>query len=184
MRRRSRFLASCACATVVALVVLAGCGSSSGSSGGSSGTSSTTGGSASTTGKKIDVCKIITPADAQTVIGGPVEVQAPAGTEGLSSGVCIYRATGGGIRVSLLQVRVYPGPQFYGDKALGDTKSIDISGTDKAFIREAAGGKTIDVQFVKDGKTGAINFTDTGATASADAATNVQAVAQKLADAI
>jgi hypothetical protein len=182
MRPRAGFVAS---ATVVTAIVLAGCGSSSGSSGGGSKTSSTTGAAkSSTAGKKIDVCSIITPADAQKVIGGPVEVQAPAGTEGLSSGGCIYRATGGGIRVSLLQVRVYPGPQFYGDKALSDTKSIDLSGTDKAFVREAAGGKTIDVQFVKDGKTGAINFTDTGATASADAAANVQAVAQKLADAI
>ena len=181
MRPRSRFAASVA---VLGLVVLAGCGSSSGSSGGSSSTSSTTGSGSSTASKKIDVCKIITPADAEKVIGGPVVVQAPAATEGLSSGVCIYKASGGGIRVSLLQVRVYPGPQFYGEKALPDTKSIDITGADKAFVRDAAGGKTIDVQFVKDGKTGAINFTDTGATAPTDATANVQAVAQKLADAI
>jgi hypothetical protein len=111
-------------------------------------------------------------------------VQPPAATEDLSSGVCIYKASGGGIRVSLLQVRVYPGPQFYGDKALPDTKSIDITGADKAFVRDADGGKTIDVQFVKNGATGAINFTDTGGTSSPDAAANVQAVAQQLADAI
>jgi hypothetical protein len=181
MRQSTRFVAS---VSVLTLITLAGCGSSSGSSGGSSGTTAPSGSGGSTASKKIDVCKIVTPADAQKVIGGPVEVQAPAGTEGLSSGVCIYRGTGGGIRVSLLQVRVYPGPQFYGDKALSDTKSIDISGADKAFVRDAAGGKTIDVQFVKDGKTGAVNFTDTGATAQTDAAANVQAVAQKLADGI
>jgi hypothetical protein len=181
MRPRSGWATSVA---VLALGVLAGCGSSSGSSGGSSSTSSTTGSGSSTASTKIDVCRIITPADAEKVIGRPVAVQAPAATEGLSSGVCIYRATGGGIRVSLLQVRVYPGPQFYGDKALPDTKSIDITGADKAFVREADGGRTIDVQFVKHGTTGAINFTDTDATASSEAAGSVQAVAQKLADAI
>jgi hypothetical protein len=185
MRQNSRIVAAVA---VGALVVLAGCGSSSGSSsggasGGSSATSATSAGNASGT-KKIDVCKIITPADAQKVVGGPVEVQAPSGGEGLASGVCIYKATGGGIRVSLLQVRVYPGPQFYGETAIPGAKSIDISGTDKAFVREAAAGKTVDVQFVKDGKTGAINFTDTGSTPSDATVTNVQAVAQKLADAI
>jgi len=183
MRPRSRLAASVA---VLGLVVLAGCGSSSGSSGGSSGTSSTTGSGGSTASTKVDVCRIITPADAEKVIGGPVVVQAPAATEGLSSGVCLYKASGGGIRVSLLQVRVYPGPQFYGDKALPDTKSIDITGADKAFafVRESAGGRTVDVQFVKHGQTGAINFSDTDATAPTDATADVQAVAQKLADAI
>ena len=184
MRPNARIGAAVA---VASLVVLAGCGSSSGSS--SSGSTkppaaSGGSGSGSGSGKKIDVCKIINTEDAATVVGGPVEVQPPAGSEGLSTGVCIYKATGGGIRVSLLQVRVYPGPQFYGEDALPNTKSIDIAGTDKAFVRSAAGGKTIDVQFVKDGQTGAINFTDTGATAPAAAVDNVKAVAEKLAAAI
>jgi hypothetical protein len=176
-------------AALVALgvIAIAGCGSSSGSSSGASTkTSSTTGGASgsASSGKKIDVCKIITPADAEKVAGGPVEVQSPSGTESLASGVCIYKATGGGIRVSLLQVRVYPGPQFYGEKALPDTQSIDLSGTDKAFVRSAAGGKTVDVQFVKNGKTGAVNFTDTASTNSASAETAVEDVAQKLANAL
>ncbi len=170
-------------AVAVALVVLAGCGSSSGStSSRSSGTSSTSGAGAAST--KIDVCKIITPADAEKVVGGPVTTQAPAGGEGLSSGVCIYKAAGGGIRVSLLQIRVYPGPQFYGEKALPNAKSTDIAGTDKAFVRTSGGGKSIDVQFVKDGKTGTINFVDTAVTPSDATAANVEDVAQKLADAI
>src|SRR3954468_17272384 len=132
MRQSTRFAAS---VSVLTLIALAGCGSSFGSSGGSSGTTapSRSGGSGSGK-KKIDVCKIVNTEDAATVGGGPVEVQAPSGTESLSSGVCIYRGTGGGIRVSLLQARVYPGPQFYGDKALSGTKSIDISGADKAFV--------------------------------------------------
>ena len=182
MRPNARIGAAVA---VASLVVLAGCGSSSGSS--SSGSTkppaaSGGSGSGSGSGKKIDVCKIINTEDAATVVGGPVEAQDPAGSEGLSSGVCIYKATGGGIRVSLLQVRVYPGPQFYGEDALPNTKSIDIAGTDKAFVRSAAGGKTIDVQFVKDGQTGAINFTDTASTASEDTTiANVETVARKLA---
>ena len=178
MRPTSRFVAGGA---LLAGIALAGCGSSSG---GSSGTPAKSGGDGSTADKKIDVCSIITPADAEKVIGGPVEAQPPASSEGPSSGVCIYKATGGGIRVSLLQVRVYPGPQFYGEDALSDTKSIDIAGTDKAFIRQAAGGKNTDVQFVKDGQTGAINFTDTAATAPPDVAANVEAVATELAAAI
>jgi hypothetical protein len=171
---------------VLGVVAIAGCGSSSGSSGASTKSSSpsdaASGGSAS--GSKVDVCKIITPADAEKVVGGPVEVQPPSSAEPLASGVCIYKSTGGGIRVSLLQVRVYPGPQFYGEKALPDTTSIDLSGTDKAFVRTATGGKTVDVQFVKDGKTGAVNYTDTAASNSSSAATAVEAVAQKLADAL
>jgi hypothetical protein len=180
MRSNPRIFAALVAAVLVAL---AGCGSSSGSPSSDSGTPLTSG-SGSSANKKIDVCTIITPADAEKVVGGPVEEQAPAGSDGLSSGVCIYKATGGGIRVSLLQVRVYPGPQFYGEQALPNTSSIDIDGADKAFVREAAGGKTVDVQFVKDGKTGAINFTDTGTTAPDAAVTNVEAVAQKLADAL
>src|SRR3954454_16572579 len=160
---------------------MAGCGSSGSSSKGAGTASSTSG--ASGTSKKIDVCKIITPADAEKVVGGPVEERPASGTESLASGVCIYKATGGGIRVSLLQVRVYPGPQFYGEQALSDTKSIDIAGTDKAFVRSAAGGKTVDVQFVKNGKTGTVNFTDTG-NANPDATLSaVEDLAGKLADA-
>jgi hypothetical protein len=166
-----------------AALALGACGSSGGSSSSGGGaTSSATGGSG---GGKIDVCKIITVADAEQVIGGPAEEQSPAGTERLASGVCLYRATGQGIRVSLLQVRVYPGPQFYGEKALSGTKSVDIPGTDKAFERTAAGGSTVDVQFVKDGKTGVVNFTDTGSTASPETTLgNVEDVAKKLAAAI
>jgi len=176
-------------AAFVALGVLAiaGCGSSSGSSSSASTKpSGTTGGTsaASSGGKKIDVCTIITPADAEKVAGGPVEAQAPSSAEPLSSGVCIYKATGGGIRVSLLQVRVYPGPQFYGAQLLPDTKSIDLSGTDKAFVRTGSGGKSVDVQFVKDGKTGAVNFTDTANPNGDSTVNNVEAVAQKLADAL
>src|SRR6476619_1077691 len=104
MRRNARIGAAVA---VAALVILAGCGSSSGSSSSSSTTTSAvTGGSASGSGKQqIDVCKIITPADAEKVVGGPVEAQASAGSEGLTSGVCIYKGTGGGIAVKLLQIR-------------------------------------------------------------------------------
>jgi hypothetical protein len=119
------------------------------------------------------------------VVGGAVEEQEPAGAEGLASGVCIYKASGGGIRVSLLQVRVYPGPQFYGERALDHTRSIDIAGTDKAFVRSAAGGRTVDVQFVKDGRTGTINYTDTGNTAPEETTVRaVEGVAEKLAAAI
>jgi hypothetical protein len=182
MRSTTRIFVVLASAGVL---TLSGCGSSSGSSSTGAKTSGSTSAGAATKGEQIDVCKIITAADAAKVVGGPAEVQAPSGTEGLASGVCIYKASGGGIRVSLLQVRVYPGPQFYGEKALPNTKSLDLAGTDKAFVRSAAGGKTVDVQFVKHGKTGTINYTDTGSTApEATTVTNVEDVAKKLAAAI
>lgn len=181
MGSKRRFLAAVA---GLAAVVLAGCGSSSGLTSGDSRPSPTNGGDASSgSNSKIDVCKIITPADAQKVVGGPVAVQTPSSTESLASGVCTYKATGGGIRVSLLQVRVYPGPQFYGEQAGPNTKSLDLDGTDKAFVRETAGGKRVDVQFVKDDTTGTINF-DAETKAPDAAVKSVEAVAQKLADAI
>ena len=181
MRPTTRNLAAL---VVVGAVAFAGCGSSSGSS--SSGDAKmSSDGSSSTGGKKIDVCKIITADDAATVVGGTAEVQAPSGTEGFASGVCIYRASGGGTRVRLLQVRVYPGPQFYGEKELQDTEAIEIRGADKAFVRSVAGGKSVDVQFVKAGKTGVVNFTDTGSTAPGDGTlSNVEDVARKLAAAL
>jgi len=166
----------------LAVLLLAACGSSSGSaSGDGSGTSSSTGSGDSK--QTIDVCKIVTASDAEQVVGGPVEEQEPAGTERLTSLFCIYRATTEGIRVSLLQVRVYPGPQFYGEDALPGAESIEIEGADKAFVRSGGKGKTIDVQFVKDGQTGTVNFTNTG-TPAADAEKSVEAVAQTLADGI
>jgi hypothetical protein len=166
-------------------LAVAGCGSSSGSSSnGTKSTSSTSSGGTSGASKKIDVCKIITAADAQKLMGGPAQEQAPSGAEPLASGVCIYKANGGGIRVRLLQVRVYPGPQFYGAQLLADTQSIDIAGTDKAFVRSAFGGKTVDVQFVKNGKTGAVNFTDTGNPTPDASVSGVEDVAKKLAASI
>jgi hypothetical protein len=179
MRPTSRLLVASA---VVALVASA-CGSSSGSSSGTG--TKITGGGSGTSRPSIDVCRIITAADAAKVVGGPAVVQAPPATEALASGVCIYKAKGEGIRVSLLQVRVSPGPQFYGEKALPNTRSIDIRDTDKAFVRSAAGGKAVDVQFVKNGRTGTVNYTDTASTASERTTiANVEAVATKLAAAI
>jgi hypothetical protein len=181
MHRHPRTLAV---AAALAAALLAGCGSSSGSSSdGGSDTSAGSGGRDSDSAQTIDVCKIVTASDAEKVIGGPVEEQAPAGTERLTSGVCIYRATTGGIRVSLLQVRVYPGPQFYGEDALPGAESIELEGTDKAFVRSSGKGRSIDVQFVKDGKTGTVNFTDTGTT-NPSAEKSVETVAQTLADGI
>jgi hypothetical protein len=166
-----------------AVLLLAACGSSSGSSSDGGSGNSMRVGERTSDEKTIDVCKIVTAADAEKVIGGPVEVQEPAGTERLASGVCIYRATTSGIRVSLLQVRVYPGPQFYGEDALPGAESIDIEGAEKAFVRSSGRGKTIDVQFVKDGQTGTVNFTNTG-TPTAGSEQSVEAVAQTLADGI
>lgn len=173
---------------LVLMVGLAACGSSSGSKGGSdSGSSSNTSSSGSSTKKSIDVCKIITAADAEKVFGGPAKEQAPAGTEGLASGVCIYKEDGTGIRVNLLQIRVYPGPQFYGEKVFPNAKSIDVDGADKAFENvktTGAGAASIDIQFVKDDQTGTINYVATGGADPSTALPALEDIANKLANGI
>ncbi len=183
--RSTRATAGLALALTIAL---AACGSSSGSENGSdAGSSSNPSSSGSSAKKSIDVCKIVTPADAEKVFGGPAKEQAPAGTEALATGVCIYKADGTGIRVNLLQVRVYPGPQFYGERVFKKATPIDVDGADKAFenVKTSGGGTTnIDIQFVKDGQTGTINYVVTGGADPSTAVSALEDIANELANGI
>ena len=111
--------------------------------------------------------------------------EAPAGSELSTKGVCLYKKDTTDIAVNLLQVRVYGGPQFYGASIFPDHKTIDVTGASKAFlsVKKAPGGtaQTFDIQFVKGGQTGAVNYV---ATKGADEATVVpalKAIANKLA---
>jgi hypothetical protein len=174
-------------------VTLAACGSSSGSSAGGSSTSGGTKASGSTTGKtsgsgKLDICAIITPADAEKVFGGPAKQQAPTSSELKLSSACIYKKDTTDIAVNLLQVRVYDGPQFYGASIFPKRRSVKVSGADESFlsVKTVPGGtaQTFDLQFVKNDRTGAINYV---ATKGADEATVVPAltaIANKVAAAI
>jgi hypothetical protein len=161
----------------IACAALAACGSSSGSK--SSGSSSDTKSSSNPTTSskdKIAVCKIITPEAAATVVGSPAKEEAPSGPELATAGVCIYKRDTTDIAVNLLQARVYNGPQFYGERIFPDAKTITVKGADKAFLNiktAGAGAANYDLQFVKNGKTGALNYT---ATKGADEATTTPAL--------
>ncbi len=163
--------------------VLAACGSSGGSA--SSGTSKPP--SSSSSAAKVDVCRIITPADAATVVGSPAKTEPTSGPELSTQGVCIYKKDTTDIGVNLLQVRVYGGPQFYGERIFPDAKSIKVKGADKAFlsVKTAPGGAaTYDLQFVKDGRTGALNYTATKGADESTTTAAMESVANQLAAAL
>ncbi len=164
-------------ATGVALLTLAACGSSGGSN------AATPPSSAEVVGVK-DLCTVITPADAVSVFGAPGTAQPSSGsTKGLS-GACLYKKDGTAPTVDLLQVRVYDGPQFYGEKLFKHPEPVEIVGADRAFERVGTakgGATTYDLQFLKDGKTGAINYVATGGTSSTASSAALRSVADKLA---
>jgi hypothetical protein len=166
----------------LAAVALAACGSSGGSTSGGSGSSAAKNpSSTSASGQKIAVCKIITADDAATVVGTPAKEEPSSAPELATAGVCIYKKDTTEIGVNLLQVRVYNGPQFYGEKIFPNAEPIKVKGADKAFlsVKTADGGAVnYDLQFVKDGRTGALNYT---ATKGADESTTTPAM-QNLAD--
>jgi|GEM_PF-4409976 hypothetical protein len=160
-------------------VVLAACGSSATpKSDSQASTTSKPSGSASTS---KDLCTVITADDAATVFGESAQIKTSPSAEPLVSGLCLYHHEGDDFTVrNLLQIRIYPGEQFYGEKLFPKKKSLSGIG-DKAFEDVNATTHKVEIQFVKDGKTGTINYT-TGA--SADIESRVPAlvaVAKKLA---
>lgn len=148
------------------LLVLAACGSSGGES--SPNSDGTTGSSTAPTEKagkgkgKVDVCAVITAVDAAALFGESAEVQTSPSPEPLVSGLCIYSHPGDPLDVrNLLQVRVYPGEQFYGERLFPN--ATKLKGFDaKGFVEVNPKAHKIDLQFVKGGRTGVIAYT-TGA---------------------
>lgn len=171
----------------IACAALAACGSSSGSSGSKSSGSDSSSTTGSGSGGKVAVCSIITADDAATVVGSPAKEEAPSGPELATKGVCIYKKDTTDIAVNLLQVRVYNGPQFYGEKIFPNAKTIKVKGADKAFLNiktADAGAANYDLQFVKDGQTGALNYTATQGADQTSTSSAMQKLADKLAAAI
>lgn len=171
----------------IACAALAACGSSSGSSGSKSSGSDSSSTTGSGSGGKVAVCSIITADDAATVVGSPAKEEAPSSPELATKGVCIYKKDTTDIGVNLLQVRVYKGPQFYGEKIFPNAKTIKVKGADKAFlnVKTADGGAAnYDLQFVKDNQTGVLNYTATQGTDEASTSSAMQKLADKLAAAI
>ncbi len=142
-----------------------GCGSSSGSSGAGDGSTSTSSTSrrestapAGGSGEIKDLCTVITAADAATVFGQSAQETEASDADPLVSGVCLYRFAGDDpTGRNLLQIRTYPGPQFYGDGLYPQRQSLSGLGT-KAFKVVNPAARTISIQFVKDGTTGTIDY--------------------------
>lgn len=134
--------------------------------------------------KGSDLCAVITAADAATVFAESAQSGPAPGPEPLATGVCIYRHDGDDLKIrNLLQVRVYPGPQFYGERLFPKKTSLSGIGS-RAFEAVNFRSHKVEIQFVQHGKTGAVNYT---AGAGVDVAARepaVLAIAKKLAAAM
>ena len=166
------------------LVIVTGCGSSTGSK--SSGpqrpvtsSSATEGGTANA--KPKDLCAVITPADAAELFGETAESTASSGAERLVSGLCLYRHAGDELNVrNLLQIRTYPGAQFYGERLFPKRRAVAGLGT-KAFEDVNTVAHKVVIQLVKGGSTGIVDYS-TGAAVDVRSRTAiVRKLAKKLA---
>ena len=164
---------------VAMAAMLAACGSSSASK--PSSQASTTTKTAGTTSAPKSLCPVITADDAATVFGESAQATESSSSEPLVSGVCIYHHEGDDFTVrNLLQVRVYPREQFYGERLFPKKKSLTGIG-DKAFQDVNTTTHKVEIQFVKDGKTGTVNYT-TGASGDIESRVpELVVIAKKLA---
>jgi hypothetical protein len=169
-------------ALVAASVILAACGGSGSRDSGDGG--STPSGTRDAIGDsaQVDVCSIVTAEDAQTVFGSPARTRDATGTVGGAIGICLYEGVDDPATLRNL-LRVYGGQEYYGEQTFPDAQPVDGIGG-RAFASVNAGGGVVDVQFVKDGRTGVVSYS---AGPEVDVQTRVdavEAVARKLADAI
>ena len=164
---------------VATAAMLAACGSSSASKPSSQG--STTSKSAGKTSAPKSLCTVITADDAATVFGEPAQATESSSAEPLVSAVCIYHHAGDALTVrNFLQVRIYPGEQFYGERVFPNRKSLTGIG-EKAFEVVKNARHTVDVQFVKDGKTGTVNYSAGSAVDVESRVPDLVVIAKKLA---
>jgi hypothetical protein len=111
---------------------------------------------ASTAARDVpDPCGLVTTADAASLFGEQARTGQDASPVDLGRS-CIYENADSddlGRVGHLLQVRVFPGEQFFSTATFDDEQRLDGLG-DRAFVRSGAGALAgVDVQFVKDGKT-------------------------------
>ena len=180
-------LSRTALAVAVAAVLLAACGggsSSKSSSSSTSGGSTTTKGSTSS-GKALSdaaLCKIITADDAAKVFGEPAQQKPPAGVAPGASAQCLYDNPNDGLSVrNLLQVRVYPRPQYYGEKIYPGAQSLSGLG-DKAFVSTQGAMHAVEIQFMQNGRTVSINYSAGPTVNTASKVAELEAIAHKVSD--
>jgi hypothetical protein len=102
-----------------------------------------------------DPCVLVTADDAASLFGEAARTGTDTSPVDLGRS-CIYENADSddlGQVGHLLQVRVFPGEQFFSTATFDDERSLDGLG-DRAFVRSGQGALAgVDVQFVKDGKT-------------------------------
>jgi hypothetical protein len=107
-----------------------------------------------------DACALVTVDDASELFGEDAAQQDDVSPVDIGVS-CLYGNAGEdavGTVKHLLQVRVFEGEQFYGADAFDDEEDLEGLG-DKAFVRNTEGALGgVEVQFVQDGKTVALNY--------------------------
>jgi hypothetical protein len=101
-------------------------------------------------------CRLIGESDATSFLGAPATQVQAAATAGESS-TCFWTADSAANQGQFLQVRVYDDETHYGITQFKDAKPVSGLG-EKAFVSVGPAGADIDVQFVKGGKTFAVNY--------------------------
>ena len=178
------FVAVRAVAVLGVVVVAAGCGSSTASKTSSPSTppsTSSAGASSTKNAEPKDLCTVITAADAAALFRESAEPTPSSGAEQLVSGLCLYHHPGDDLTTrNLLQIRTYPGVQFYGERLFPKRRAVSGLGM-KAFEDVNTTTHKVVIQFVKNRSTGIVDYS-TGVGVDVRTRTAmVQTLAKKLA---
>ena len=124
---------------------------------------------------------MITPTDAAGLFEESAEPTSSSGAEKLVSGLCLYHHPGDNLTVrNLLQIRTYPGEQFYGERLFPKRTAISGLGS-RAFEDANTTSHKVVIQFVKGGVTGVIDYSTGAGVDVRSRASAVRKLAKKLA---
>ena len=124
---------------------------------------------------------MITPTDATGLFEESAEPTSSSGAEKLISGLCLYHHPGDDLTVrNLLQIRTYPGGQFYGERLFPNRRAISGLGS-RAFEDVNTTAHKVVIQFVKGGATGVVDYSTGAGVDVRTRASAVLALAKKLA---
>ena len=100
-------------------------------------------------------CTLVGQADADAFFGSPATQMQSTGTDAAS--ICIWTVDDAGAPGPIMQVSSFDDESHFAIKDFAKAKPVDGLG-EKAFVATDRAGATIDVQFVKGGKTFAVNY--------------------------
>lgn len=101
-------------------------------------------------------CTLVGQADADAFFGSPAMQMQASAPEG-EAPACIWTADNADAPGSLMEIRVFDDVSHYAIKNFPKAKPVAGLG-EKAFVATDRAGATIDVQFVKRGKTFTVNY--------------------------